>query len=424
MITMAYEKTVRSRLLPALLLLTVGATAAGAQQAPPSGAAGAGDGHAQAAQDAKSSLEIYGFVMLDFGHDFKQIDPDWFDTLRVTRLPKVADEYGRDHRMFASVRQTRFGTRTSTPTPLGDFKTLFEFNMFGSGVDEGQTTIRLRHAWGELGAIGAGQTWSVFTDVDTFPKTLEFYGPTGLAWFRNPQVRWTPITGEHTVIVAVEKPGGSADDGVYAERIELENVQARFPLPDFTAAYKYTQAWGYVRAAGLVRYLKWDDLLADQFDLSGDATGWGINLSSNVKAGKDLLRLDFVIGEGIQNYMNDSPIDIGIVNNFSNQVTPIVGQPIPLMTFTAFLDHVWNDRFSSTLGYSRQDNDNTEAQQPIAFRTGQYALGNLQYVPVPNVMVGGELQWGRRQNFSDGFHSDGFKVQASFKYDFSWKLGG
>jgi len=40
------------------------------------------------------------------------------------------------------------------------------------------------------------------------------------------------------------------------------------------------------------------------------------------------------------------------------------------------------------------------------------------------VMVGGEYQWGRRENFSDGFHSDGVKVQFSFKYNFSWKLGG
>lgn len=374
--------------------------------------------------DPKPTFEIYGFVMMDIGEDFKQIDPDWAETMRVTRLPKFADEYGHDGRFFTSVRQTRFGTRTSTSTPLGDFKTLFEFNMFGSGVDEGQTTIRLRHAWGELGPLGAGQTWSVFTDPDTFPKTLEFYGPTGLAWFRNPQVRWTPITGEQTVMVALEKPGGSADEGPYADRVELQGVQARFPLPDFTAAYKYTQKWGHLRAAGVVRHLNWDDTNNDQYDLSGSATGWGINLSSNVKAGKDLLRLAFVVGAGIQNYMNDSPKDIGVVDNLSNPVTPVLGKTIPIKTFTAFLDHSWSDRLSSTVGYSRQDNDNTEKQSANAFHTGQYALGNVQFVPVPNVMVGGELEWGRRENFSDGFHSDGFKFQMSFKYNFSWKLGG
>jgi len=401
-------------------LLAGGATAARAQ-----GPGAKPETAAQPAAEPKPTFEIYGFAMMDIGHDFKQIDPDWFDTMRVSRLPSSPDQFGEDHRLFASVRQTRFGTRTSTPTALGEFKTLFEFNLFGSGVDAGQTTFRLRHAWGELGQIGAGQTWSLFTDVDTFPKTLEFFGPTGLAWFRNIQVRWTPMTGTHTVMVAVERPGASGDDGIYADRVELQNIEPRFPVPDFTAAYKYSQSWGHIRAAGVFRRIYWDDVLNDVFDLSGDATGWGLNFSSNLKpTARDVIRLQFVFGEGIQNYMNDSPLDIGIVNNFSNPTTPILGKPIPVVGLSAFIDHTWNEKFSSTVGYSRQDNDNTEAQAPNAFRDGQYALGNVQYTPVPNVMVGGELQWGRRQNFSDGFTSDGLKVQFSFKYNFGWKFGG
>jgi hypothetical protein len=39
-------------------------------------------------------------------------------------------------------------------------------------------------------------------------------------------------------------------------------------------------------------------------------------------------------------------------------------------------------------------------------------------------MFGAEFQWGRRTNFSDGFHSDGVKLQFSFKYNFSAKIGG
>jgi hypothetical protein len=89
----------------------------------------------------------------------------------------------------------------------------------------------------------------------------------------------------------------------------------------------------------------------------------------------------------------------------------------------AFLDHTWNEKFTTAVGYSRQDQDNTEGQAATAFKAGQYFLGNVLYVPAPNVMVGGELQWGRRENL-DGFTSDGFKVQFSFKYNFSYKLGG
>ena len=376
--------------------------------------------------DKKPSFEIYGFAMLDIGHDFKQIHPAWFDTLRLTRLPQVPNEFGEDHNTFAGVRQSRLGFRSSTPTAVGELKTIFEFELFGTGVDEGQTTFRLRHAWGELGPVGAGQYWSPFTDPDVFPNSLEYWGPTGLPWFRNVQLRYTAVlTDASNLMVALARPGASGDQGIYSDRIELEGIRPRFPLPDFAAAYKYTADWGHVRTAGMLRRINWDDTLEDEFDLSGDATGWGWNVSSVLKPSEnDALRMQFTVGEGIQNEMNDSPVDIGIENNLSDPVTPIVGKPIPIVAVSVFLDHTWSEHYSSAIGYSWQENDNTDAQAPSAFRTGHYALGNLLYTPAPNVMFGGELQWGRRENFSDGFQSDGFKVQFSFKYNFSWKLGG
>ena len=43
---------------------------------------------------------------------------------------------------------------------------------------------------------------------------------------------------------------------------------------------------------------------------------------------------------------------------------------------------------------------------------------------MPGVTYGAELQYGRRDNNSDGFYSDDVKLQFSFKYNFSHKLGG
>ena len=54
----------------------------------------------------------------------------------------------------------------------------------------------------------------------------------------------------------------------------------------------------------------------DEVDLSGDAIGWGLNLSSNLKLGKDnLVRLSVLYGAGVQNYMNDAPVDVAIDTN-------------------------------------------------------------------------------------------------------------
>ena len=38
-------------------------------------------------KQAKPFLDIYGFIMMDAGYDFKQVHPDWFDVVRPTKLP-------------------------------------------------------------------------------------------------------------------------------------------------------------------------------------------------------------------------------------------------------------------------------------------------------------------------------------------------
>jgi hypothetical protein len=375
---------------------------------------------------ARATMEIYGFAMLDIGHNFKSINPKWYDTMRVSKLPKFEGEHGKDNSAFASVRQSRLGVKATTPTALGDLKTTFEFEMFGVGVDEGQTTFRLRHAYGELGRFGAGQTWSVFMDPDVFPNSVEYWGPTGMVFYRNIQVRYYAIQKtDSSLIVALEQPGASGDGGVLADRVEIQNIRGRSPNLDVTGAYTLNRKWGYVRAAGVVRRMAWDDTLNDQFELSGDATGWGLNLSSNLKSknGKSTVRLQYMFGEGVENYMNDAPVDVGIKANPGNVVTPIVGEALPIQGFVGFLDYQINPKYSTTVGYSSTRIDNSDGQAPDAYKSGDYFLVNIMHYPVAGVMIGGEYQWGRRTNFSDGFHSDGSKIQFSFKYNFSFKLG-
>ncbi len=417
---------VASLLLAAAPLARAGAAdgAAGPEPAPtPTPAAAVAQDPAK--DEAKPRMDIYGFAMLDMGYQSGQNDPNWFDVLRPTKLPGYKNEYGEDGHWFAGVRQSRLGFKGFIPTSKGEIKTIFEFELFGTGVDAGQTTFRLRHAWGELGQIGAGQTWSPFMDIDVFPNSVEYWGPNGMVFFRNVQVRWTPWTsGDSRFAIALERPGASADQGIYADRIELEGVTARFPLPDLSAHFRYQKDWGHVQFSGIVRQMKWDDTNDDQYDLTGDDTGWGLHLSSNLKLSKHVARLSVVYGEGIQNYMNDAPVDVGIQNNFSNPRTPILGKALPLLGIVAFLDLNWNEKWTSTVGYSMLDIDNSDGQADDAFKKGQYALANVLYHPTPDVFLGPEIQWGKRENFRDGFTSDDVRIQFSAKYNFKLSLGG
>src|SRR6185436_15103209 len=264
------------------------------------------------AQDGGGTrVDLSGFAMLDMGYQANQNHPDWFDVVRPTKLPSFADEFAPDGNTFAGVRQSRFGVRSFTPTEAGEIKTIFEFELFGTGVDAGQTTFRLRHAWGELVKWGAGQTWSPFMDIDVFPNSIEYWGPNGMVFFRNVQLRYTPIQGDTRLTFALERPGASADQGDVADRIALQGVTTNFPYPDLSAEYRQATSFGYVELAGIVRYMEWNDQVDAGDDISGDAVGWGINLSPNVKLGRSTLRLQAVYGEGIENYMNDAPADVG-----------------------------------------------------------------------------------------------------------------
>lgn len=372
-----------------------------------------------------TKFDIYGAAMLDMGYQFNQNDPDWFDVLRPTKLPAYKDEFGADGEWFAGVRQSRLGFQSWTPTRLGELHTIFEFELFGVGSDAGQTTFRLRHAWGELGQFGAGQTWSPFMDPDVFPNSIEYWGPSGMVFFRNVQARWTPWQdGGSNFMMALERPGASGDQGDYDDSPFLDDIQGRFPLPDLSAHYRYQQGWGHVQVAGILRKIEWKDLNDDQYNLSGSATGWGINLSTNLNLGPHVFRGSVIYGEGVQNYMNDASVDIGIKENFQNSSKPIVGTALPVLGIVAFLDLNWSEKWTSTVGYSLLNMSNSNGQAPDAFSKGQYALANILYHPVPNLFFGPELQWGKRNNYTDGFSADDFRIQFSAKYSFSKSFGG
>jgi hypothetical protein len=84
----------------------------------------------------------------------------------------------------------------------------------------------------------------------------------------------------------------------------------------------------------------------------------------------------------------------------------------------AFVDHNWSPKFSSTFGGSMLNICNSDAEAPSDFHQGYYALTNLLYYPIKNVMAGGEFQYGRRVNFRNGYNFNDYRVQFSFKYTY------
>ena len=367
------------------------------------------------------TFEIYGFAMSDFGYNTKQINPAWFDALRVTKLPTYNNQYAPDGTFYASVRQTRFGVKGYTQTPIGELKGVFEFDMFGVGVDEGQTTMRPRHFYGELGRVLVGQTNTPFMDGDVFPNTVEYWGPTGMVFFRNIQVRYAAMKGDNELFIALERPGASADAGTEAGRIELDSVVPKLELPDFSAHFKKSGPWGHIQIAGMLRDIKWKDIHeSGGYDLSGSVLGWGLHLSTVLNLGKsDVFRGSIIHGEGVQNYMNDAPYDVGIVADSTNPQKFLKGKALPVTGWLAYLEHTWSPVWQTVIGYSATHIENTELGSTSAYKDGTYATITMVATPFKNFMAAAEAEYGKRANFGNDYTSDALKIQVSFKYNFS-----
>ena len=101
------------------------------------------------------NLELYGFIQLDAIQDFKRVNPNWDATLRPSRIPTVGGQFGSDGQSIFSVRQSRLVPKP--PACWQASRTRRSLNLTSLvSAGEGQTTIRIRHAYVSWGAPCSG----------------------------------------------------------------------------------------------------------------------------------------------------------------------------------------------------------------------------------------------------------------------------
>jgi len=373
------------------------------------------------------NLELYGFTMLDAIQDFNRVDPDWEASLRPSKIPTHDGVFGSDGQSIFSVRQTRLGAKATGKLAGKPYEAKFEFDLFGTGDDAGKTHMRIRHMYASWGRFLAGQTNTLFMDGDIAPNSIEYWGPPGMSWLRNPQVRWTFFQDDNwSAAVALEHPSGDIDPGNIRllDEAVAANIQGDEKLPDLTAAVRYGGSWGHVRLAGILRRIGYETRNTVDNQPRGHETGWGLDLTSAINLKPVTLKLGAVYGRGLATYMNDGGMDLApaintIPGSFGFIIVPRA-EAVKLFGLSAFADIQWAKNWSSTVGYSFDKVDNTNFQDAGAFHAGHYALVNLLWTPADPVMTGLELQWGKRID-NDGSEGHDLRVQYSFKWAFSSK---
>ncbi len=359
-------------------------------------------------------LELSGAVQLDAIYDVKKTDPNWEGTLRPSKIPVVCPGdlgCGKNGVTNLNVRQTNLDLKGFLPTDMGEVKTDFAFDLWG-GADAGEVRMRLTHAWLAFGSWLFGYDDSLFMDIDVFPNTIDFWGPSGMMFLRDPQIRWTPYSQEGVkVALALEVPGEGIDEG---HAVEVDPTLAVLPkshYPDITGQVRVDGLWGHAQLAGVARWVGFDNPPGINAAPYGNLFGTGVNFTAAIKTvGNDAIKGQVAYGKPIAAYSNDCCVDLAPAGN-GHAAT------LPLFNWLVYYDHWWSNQWSSSIGFSQNHQTNSAGQLGSAEHIGNYASANLLFYPMQNVTLGIEGLWGERIN-KDGQKGQDQRIQFSAKAKF------
>ena len=302
--------------------------------------------------------------------------------------------------------------------------------MFGDGVDAGQTTIRLRHAYGELGNGGAGQTNHAVHGRRRVPQRGRLLGP------ERHGVLPQPAAALHRGHVDTQHDHRARASGRQRRcglHPDLGWQRGRqFPVPDLSAEYPHgDQKWGYCQLAGIVRRS------SGRTSRGGDRTsrqptGWGGTLQRRTSTRQDgrAALAQGVYGEGIENYMNDAPIDVARGRTPAISINAVQRRGAAGRRHRAFVDHTWNEKYQQLVRLrANVDIDNSLGQSANAFQMGSTRSPTCIARRFPNCHVrcrssAGSIARTMLTASVSPPTSVRAHVQVSFKYNFSIASGG
>ncbi|AKV95697.1 hypothetical protein ACP86_05705 [Marinobacter sp. CP1] len=351
-----------------------------------------------------TSVTIGGYVKLDMIYD---TDQDLGDLGDVTALDTSSD--GGDASFRAHARQSRIRLGTSTPTELGEAKTVVEADFYGNGGNEvfsNSRSLRIRHAYGQLNGWLAGQTWSNFMQFIAYPSTVDFNGPVGVTFIRQAQLRYTMGLGDGQLSMSAENSETTGFAG------------ARDTMPDLTARYKWSGSGGGFEVGALGRSFTSDTATGDD-----SAFGYGLMAAGRLNVTSDTtLMAGAIYGDGVGRYLYTS-----FSNNQSDSTRSGIGEAyigangdletIEAYGFNVAASHAWTPKFTTSLSYGFAEGDQDEALFPNSFKTLQSAhLSNFYQVADP-VTVGVEVSYQNKED-ANGDAAENTRLQLAAQFSF------
>jgi hypothetical protein len=376
------------------------------------------------------SLRLYGFAELNWVHDF---GADNSDIDYSTFAPYLPLDGKRTNRDYLTGRTSRLGLEAGTPTKYGVLSVKLEGD-FNNEPRTGNTGVyyngeggeqyiytqqatnsygfRVRHLYGQFGGLLVGQTWSTFMDVDNYPETVDFNGPIGSTFIRQPQIRFAYGTKAGTFTAALE----NSSTYVLDTQSGLALASSLSRMPDFVVRWDKGFEWGAMSVRAMTQELRFDDGAGNE----ATKRGWGAAASALVKSrGKDFITIGVTGGEGIGRYLNYIEGALYDAPSGSFEVERAVGVIAGYQLRAADWLRV-NFVYGATRNF---DNDYTDLAKGTGYDSGRWGVNRTVqqahigpiFTVVPGVDLGLEAIWAQRETLA-GEKGDMTRVNFSAKY--------
>ena len=351
-----------------------------------------------------TSISFSGYVKTDVAYDFGADQGDTFNAAGIAL--KGSRDGAKDGNIGFTARQSRIRFDSSTPTGWGGFKTRVETDFYGGG-----NALRLRHAYGQLGPVLAGQTWTLFQDEDTFADTVDFDGPVGVASTRKAQVRYgQSLGGGLTGQFGIEESSATILNA--QSTAEKDAITVRKRMPNFLAALRYRGDWGAANLSGAMQKVE-----SDQASKLGRAVHLGAHV--NVGKGTKLMATlnhskgaqGYVLGEGAAAVQNAAgSLDLQESYGGFAGISHRVNDSVRVGSYFGWLEHDTSDM--ATPAVAEGENKSLKTLH-----------ANLWWSPVPRVNIGLEVMHGWREanaqvDPSQSTKGQETRVQTAFQYSF------
>lgn len=345
--------------------------------------------------------------------------PSLMDDLFVASLIPVESLSGEgDSHSSTNVhaKTSRFYFKTATATDAGTISSHIELDFLLSGQGDERVSnsfsSRIRHAflkWDYAPGknLLAGQYWSTFFNVAALPDQLDFVGPVGTVFERQPMIRWTSGSWQFAVeneTTPINVPGGGS-------RIDDSEV-----IPDIIARYNGNTGDLNWSLAAIGRQLSYERRSDANTEVAGDQQfGYGLSLAGKWNLGRDDVRFMLSYGDALGRYLGLNSYNDGYID-----INGDIGTIDQAGGFIAYR-HYWSDQWRSSFTLSASEASNPSAAEfsgaESLARAYQSVHLNLQYLPAPKLMLGGELLYANKE-LEDGRDGDMYRLQLSAKYGF------